>query len=98
MRVPHRARDPAADLIPPADEHPEDLRQATPEEVVALVGIEEHTATRERSRELQRVLDGHQRVVQAVPQVDLRVDVTTRRSCESAGSTRPQIARVVASP
>jgi hypothetical protein len=62
--IPHRARDPAADIIPPADEHPEDLRQATPEEVVALVGIEEHTTTRERSREPQRVLDGHERIVQ----------------------------------
>jgi hypothetical protein len=60
--VGHRGGDAAVQALAPPDQHGQDLSQAPPEEVMALVGIEEDVTVRQRSRQLQRVLDRHERV------------------------------------
>jgi hypothetical protein len=63
-----------------ADDHREDVAQAATEDVLALVGIEQDTAPGERGGQLRRVIDGHQRVLEPAPEMDLHRDLARREA------------------
>jgi hypothetical protein len=49
------------------DQGRKDLAETGAEEVMALVRIDEDAAVRERRRQLQRMLDGYERIARPVP-------------------------------